>query len=121
MHLLKDRGFIHPTASEITPRDVYLHRRAWLRQAAAGGAALALGDAALAQQGKAAKLPATKSAVSGAMVMDTPTAYGDATSYNNFYEFGTDKSDPARNAGTLKPRPWTGRVARSRGRNSPLR
>ena len=107
MHLLKDRGFIHPTASEITPRDVYLHRREWLRQAAAGGVALALGNAAFAQQGKAAKLPGVKSAVPGAVVMDTPTAYNDATSYNNFYEFGTDKSDPARTAHTLKTRPWT--------------
>ena len=107
MQLLKDRGFIHPTASEITPRDVYLHRRDWLRQAAAGGATLALGSAALAQQGKLAKLPGTKSAVPGAMVMDTPTAYNDATTYNNFYEFGTDKSDPARNAHTLKTQPWT--------------
>jgi sulfoxide reductase catalytic subunit YedY len=107
MHLLKDRGFIHPTASEITPRDVYLRRRDWLRQAAAGGATLALGDAALAQQGKAAKLPGAKSAVPGAIVMDTPTAYNDATTYNNFYEFGTDKSDPARNAHTLKTQPWT--------------
>jgi methionine sulfoxide reductase catalytic subunit len=107
MHLLKDRGFIHPTASEITPRDLYLRRRDWLRQAAAGGAALALGEAALAQQGKAAKLPGSKSAVPGAIVMDTPTAYNDATTYNNFYEFGTDKSDPARNAHTLKTQPWT--------------
>jgi sulfoxide reductase catalytic subunit YedY len=107
MHLLKDRGFIHPTASEITPRDVYLRRRDWLRQAATGGVALALGDAALAQQGKAAKLPGAKSAVPGAIVMDTPTAYNDATTYNNFYEFGTDKSDPARNAHTLKTQPWT--------------
>jgi sulfoxide reductase catalytic subunit YedY len=107
MHLLKDRGFIHPTASEITPRDVYLRRRDWLRQAAAGSAALALGDAALAQQGKASKLPGAKSAVPGAIVMDTPTAYTDATTYNNFYEFGTDKSDPARNAHTLKTHPWT--------------
>ena len=39
--------------------------------------------------------------------MDKPTPYADATSYNNFYEFGTDKSDPARHAGTLKTRPWT--------------
>jgi sulfoxide reductase catalytic subunit YedY len=107
MHLLKDRGFIHPTASEITPRDVYLRRRDWLRQAATGGVALALGDAALAQQGKAVKLPGAKSAVPGAIVMDTPTAYNDATTYNNFYEFGTDKSDPARNAHTLKTQPWT--------------
>src|SRR5207249_3395930 len=39
--------------------------------------------------------------------MDKSTAYKDATTYNNFYEFGTDKSDPARSAGTLKPRPWS--------------
>lgn len=108
MYLLKDRGFIHPNASDITPRDVYLRRRDWLRQAAAGGAALAIGDAALAQQpGKLPKLAAAKSGVAGAVVMDPPTAYGDATSYNNFYEFGTDKSDPVRNAHTLKTRPWT--------------
>jgi sulfoxide reductase catalytic subunit YedY len=107
MHLLKDRGFIHPTPSDITPQDLYLHRRDWLRQAALGGAALALGNSALAQQGKRAKLPGTKSAVPGAIVMDTPTAYDDATTYNNFYEFGTDKSDPARNAHTLKTQPWT--------------
>jgi sulfoxide reductase catalytic subunit YedY len=48
-----------------------------------------------------------RSAVVGAVVMDKPTAYGDVTSYNNFYEFGTDKSDPARRAGTLRPRPWS--------------
>jgi sulfoxide reductase catalytic subunit YedY len=45
--------------------------------------------------------------VAGAQTMDKPTPYADASSYNNFYEFGTDKADPARHAGTLKPRPWT--------------
>ena len=39
--------------------------------------------------------------------MDKATSYKDATTYNNFYEFGTDKSDPAENAGSLKTRPWT--------------
>jgi sulfoxide reductase catalytic subunit YedY len=39
--------------------------------------------------------------------MDKPTAFKDATTYNNFYEFGTDKSDPAHYAGSLKTRPWT--------------
>ena len=39
--------------------------------------------------------------------MDKSTSYKDATTYNNFYEFGTDKTDPAKYAGTLKPRPWT--------------
>ncbi len=39
--------------------------------------------------------------------MEKPTEYKDATTYNNFYEFGTDKADPAQNAHTLKTRPWT--------------
>jgi sulfoxide reductase catalytic subunit YedY len=40
-------------------------------------------------------------------VADKLTSYKDVTTYNNFYEFGTDKADPARNAHTLKTRPWT--------------
>ena len=39
--------------------------------------------------------------------MEKPTAYDDVTGYNNFYEFGTDKTDPARHAHALKTRPWT--------------
>ena len=39
--------------------------------------------------------------------MEKATSYADVTSYNNFYEFGTDKSDPARHAGKLKTRPWS--------------
>ena len=39
--------------------------------------------------------------------MEKLTDDKDASTYNNFYEFGTDKSDPARNAHTLKPTPWT--------------
>jgi sulfoxide reductase catalytic subunit YedY len=63
---------------------------------------------ALAQAApKAAALAGGKSAVAGAITMDKPTRRQDATTYNNFYEFGTDKSDPARNAHTLKTRPWT--------------
>ncbi|CAM3734981.1 protein-methionine-sulfoxide reductase catalytic subunit MsrP [Deinococcus frigens] len=38
------------------------------------------------------------------------TPYQQATTYNNFYELGTDKADPARNAGSLKPRPWTVKI-----------
>ncbi|MBU1357374.1 MAG: protein-methionine-sulfoxide reductase catalytic subunit MsrP, partial [Gammaproteobacteria bacterium] len=48
-----------------------------------------------------------KSSVPGAQTMEKVTDYKDVTTYNNFYEFGTDKSDPAKNAGTLKTRPWT--------------
>jgi sulfoxide reductase catalytic subunit YedY len=56
--------------------------------------------------GKLAALQSVPSSVSGAMVMDKVTPYADASTYNNFYEFGTDKSDPARNAHTLVTNPW---------------
>jgi sulfoxide reductase catalytic subunit YedY len=109
MHLLRDRGFRHPTPSEITPAPVYHHRR---RMLAAAGASLlpALTPVAWAQParpGTRAPLPGARSTVAGAMVMDKPTAYADATTYNNFYEFGTEKSDPAQHAHRLKTRPWT--------------
>ena len=110
----RHNGFDHPRASEITPRPVYEERRALLRllAAGAGGAALAAwaGREALAQQGRPgrlAALPGARSAVAGAVTMEKLTDYKDASSYNNYYEFGTDKSDPARNAHTLKTRPWT--------------
>jgi sulfoxide reductase catalytic subunit YedY len=109
MHYLQDRGHIHPVPSEITPRAAYLSRRRWILQGLATGAtALALpARAQTARPGKLAPLPGGRSAAAGAIVMDRLTSYQDATTYNNYYEFGTDKSDPARRAGTLKTRPWT--------------
>jgi sulfoxide reductase catalytic subunit YedY len=108
MLLIKDRGFVHPIASDITPRSVFHARRRWL---AAMGAMAALGPrVAWPQAGatpKGAPLPGGRSSVPGAITMDKPTSFADATSYNNYYEFGTDKSDPAENAHTLKTRPWT--------------
>ncbi|MEY2685090.1 MAG: hypothetical protein RJA09_2234, partial [Pseudomonadota bacterium] len=107
-------GFNHPIASDITPQSAYLNRRALIQGMATGvaGASLALwaardARAAVAAPGKLAALPSQSSAVPGAMTMEKPTPYGDASTYNNFYEFGTDKADPARTAGSLKPRPWT--------------
>jgi len=99
-------------ASEITPQAVFEARRDWLRLMAGGAAGVAMagwaGHEAHAQSpGKLAKLPGARSSVPGAMTLDKLTAYQDASTYNNFYEFGTDKADPARNAGTLRPRPWT--------------
>ncbi|MFT3819189.1 MAG: protein-methionine-sulfoxide reductase catalytic subunit MsrP [Rubrivivax sp.] len=113
MHFLKDRGFTHPVASEITPRAVYESRRDWLRGAAlaAAGSGLAAwaGRDALAQAPApaGAALAGVRSTVSGAVTMEKITARKDATTYNNFYEFGTDKSDPAGAAHTLKTRPWS--------------
>jgi sulfoxide reductase catalytic subunit YedY len=103
-------GIDLPYPSEITPRAVFESRRSFIRQLAvgsiAGGAMLEMaGREALAQAPGAQKLTAKPN--SSYVVMDKPTAYKDATTYNNFYEFGTDKEDPSKYGATLKPRPWT--------------
>jgi methionine sulfoxide reductase catalytic subunit len=112
--LIKSRanGFIHSTPSDITPQRIYEGRRDMVKLMASGvaGAALAgwAGREALAQgSGKLPPLVGAKSSVAGAVVMEKVTDYKDASSYNNFYEFGTDKADPAKNAGTLQTKPWT--------------
>jgi sulfoxide reductase catalytic subunit YedY len=101
-------GIDLPYSSEITPRAVFESRRAFIRQMAvgsiAGGALLEMATReAFAQSGQ--KLAAKPNPAF--VVMDKQTAFKDASTYNNYYEFGTDKADPAHNAGTLKPRPWT--------------
>ena len=109
-------GFDHPASGEITTRRVYEGRRDLIKLMASGVAGAALASwasrAALAQSapprpGKLAALPGVKSSVTGALTMEKLTEYKDATSYNNFYEFGTDKSDPAREAHTLNTSPWS--------------
>ena len=117
MHFHPDRGFQHPFSSDITPRTVYDQRRDLLKSMALGSAGLALAgwaarDASaqsgiVTRPGKLATLPAARSTVAGGMTMEKATAYQDVSTYNNFYEFGTDKADPAKNAHTLKTRPWT--------------
>jgi len=95
----------HPSdilPSEITPREVYLNRRQWM----AGAAGLALA-AALPEEAGAAPLPAQKSPSS---TDEKLTSRADVTSYNNYYEFGVDKDDPAKNAGTLKTSPWAVKI-----------
>ena len=109
----QNTGFVHPHCSEITPQAQYLQRRTLLQSMAVGTALTALGpmaQALTAGPGKLAALKAVASPVPGAVTMEKPTSYKDASSYNNYYEFGLEKDDPARNAGTLKPRPWTVRI-----------
>jgi len=102
-----------PSSSEITPRPIYSERRYFLKQLAQGVAGASLATwasrqaiAGIAAPGKLAPLPGTASSIAGAMLMEKITTYQDAATYNNFYEFGTDKADPARNAHTLKTKPW---------------
>jgi len=90
--------------SEITPREVYEDRRRFLRQAAVGGLALA----GLGLTGRVTASPAYPSVPASPFSTDEkPNSLHDITHYNNFYELGTGKRDPARFAGHLKPRPWS--------------
>src|SRR5689334_2128359 len=90
--------------SEVTPEAIYLDRRAFMAGAAATLLAAGRGRAEAATP-EPAPLKATPNAKF--RVDDAPTKYESATTYNNFYEFGTDKGDPVRHAATLRPRPWT--------------
>jgi sulfoxide reductase catalytic subunit YedY len=100
-----------PASSEITPQAVFEQRRRLMQLAGAGSAAALFGAALPARaqlaspDAQALKLVAHPNAAF--RVSDTPTPYQDVTTYNNFYEFGTDKADPAHRAGSLRTRPWS--------------
>ncbi|MBS0543343.1 MAG: protein-methionine-sulfoxide reductase catalytic subunit MsrP [Proteobacteria bacterium] len=98
-------------ASEITSRALFENRRRFLRDAGLLLAAGALGSAG--HRAEAATPAATRLGPLASSPLSTgeeKTSYKAVTTYNNYYEFGTDKSDPAENAGRLVTRPWTVRV-----------
>ena len=99
-------------SSEITSQSAWLRRRDFLG-AAAGAAALAMvpGTAGALAAGDSLKYrPAATDPGTGFHTPEALTPYADVASYNNFYEFGADKGDPARYAGELSTDPWTLRV-----------
>jgi sulfoxide reductase catalytic subunit YedY len=120
-----------PPSSEVTPEPLYLRRREFIRNAAlfaattttVGSGLLYLMGGGRAESKDANEPPNAApdaspgaAAASGALTIakrddyargEPPTPYRDVTTYNNFYEFGLDKGDPAENAHTLRPRPWT--------------
>ena len=82
--------------SDVTPKAAWLNRRQIIAGFAAAGGASIAGPAL-------ASLGAKKTAWGRDL---EPNSYEDITSYNNFYEFGTGKGDPVRNAGAMKTDPW---------------
>ncbi len=91
-----------PRSSEITPREVYLARRDFMRGGLALGAGLLLPGLAQARSGNGLSFSP------GPFSTDEPkTPWEDVTTYNNFYELGTGKSDPSRNADMLRTEPWS--------------
>ncbi len=99
-----------PRPSEITPRSVFEARRQFLRTAAVAGAGVLLGGPGLMSPSRAEEPANTLDGVTFNRAFSTDEDLTDrdaVTGYNNFYEFGTDKQDPARYAHTLRTRPWT--------------
>jgi sulfoxide reductase catalytic subunit YedY len=98
-------------SSEITTESNYLNRREWLASVAV--AAGAIGVTALAPGVAGALSPQAQPNLGkpyGLQPNDAPTSWEDVTSYNNFYEFGTGKDEPAQYAKNFVPKPWTVRV-----------
>jgi methionine sulfoxide reductase catalytic subunit len=95
--------------SDVTPKELYLRRREFLQAAgsaaAAAGALFAGVDLQAAQNPAAQKLSDVRK--SPLSTDEKLNSYKDVTTYNNYYEFGLDKADPARYAHTLRPRPWS--------------
>jgi methionine sulfoxide reductase catalytic subunit len=112
-----------PPSSEITPEALYLRRRELIKNGARIFGTAALVGSGLTYLVHAAPAPdapetppleAASASATPQIVSDTEfdtdeprTAYQSVTTYNNFYEFGLDKDEPALNAHTLQPRPWT--------------
>jgi methionine sulfoxide reductase catalytic subunit len=98
--------------SEVTPKELFLKRREFIAAAGVTAAAVATNglelfgeDELVAQNPAAQKLAGLKK--SPFSTDEKLNSYRDVTTYNNFYEFGTDKADPGKYAGTLKTRPWS--------------
>jgi sulfoxide reductase catalytic subunit YedY len=108
-------------SDDVTDPDLYLRRREFIRNAALGGGVAAFsgpiltacfaneeaGAATPKRQTSVRQLEGVLPAASSYRVDEAATSYEDATTYNNFYELGTDKGDPARNAHKLRTEPWS--------------
>jgi len=97
------------TYSDVTPQRLYWSRRDFMLAAAAAAAAGGIwAPAAEATTPQGAPLAAQRNARFS--LAEAATKFESATTYNNFYEFGVNKEDPSRLAGTLRPRPWSVQV-----------
>jgi sulfoxide reductase catalytic subunit YedY len=93
-------------SSEITPETVYLNRRELLQAAGLSGASLL--PAVTHAEDIPSRYQRLKDVVKSPLsTTASATSFEDISSYNNFYEFGTGKTDPVTNSGAFKPQPWS--------------
>ncbi|TNE60549.1 MAG: protein-methionine-sulfoxide reductase catalytic subunit MsrP [Alphaproteobacteria bacterium] len=107
--LIKNRHAWQESENAVTPEGVYVNRRNFLRAGLAGGAAIAglgsgLSSAFAAEDRVLAPLTYRLTNIDPG---EEQTPFNAVTQYNNFYEYGTDKDDPAKNAWRLQPKPWS--------------
>ena len=105
MQRMRRRTYTDPTiaASEITPEAVFLDRRNFI----AASAAAVLPRPGAAEDGSSGQVVLPHKPDPHSLLAAEKTPEAAVTSYNNFYEFGTDKSDPARHAHEMSTDPWT--------------
>jgi sulfoxide reductase catalytic subunit YedY len=98
------------TYADVTPKDLYVNRRNFLRGLGVAGAATVIGEhfaSILSHPGSVQANSKLATVKSNYTVDEKVTPENDVTHYNNFYEFGTDKGDPAKNAQSFRTSPWT--------------
>jgi methionine sulfoxide reductase catalytic subunit len=98
------------TYADVTPKNLYFNRRNFLRGLSIAGAATLVGerfDSILSHPGSLQANSKLATVKGNYTVDEKVTSENDVTHYNNFYEFGTDKGDPAKNAQNFHTSPWT--------------
>ena len=109
--LIKNKILSDIKSADITPKSVFMNRRHFIKSAAIASAGSALMPGLLSTSALAATDPKRGKPLDGIIkshlsTSEEPTPYNHVTTYNNFYEFGTGKDDPAVMVGDFKPRPW---------------
>ena len=96
-------------SSEITSESAYINRRKLIQSVGLFSLGLGLTESSLGQSQEAQLLKTIRNEKFS--TTEAPNSYSDITSYNNFYEFGMQKSDPYMNSGMFEPKPWSVEVS----------
>jgi methionine sulfoxide reductase catalytic subunit len=115
MGLKRRQSWDDVSPSEVTPEPVYMNRRQFMGASTALAAALAVAPTSLSATLRGRLQEAQQALTVGPVAFGDDlhselTPHDDVTTYNNFYEFGTGKTDPARHSGDFRPEPWSVRV-----------
>jgi len=107
--LIRSKSGSQLSHADVTPKDLYLNRRKFLQGLGIAGAAAVAGEGLYSALSPEVAHAGTKltTVKTGYTVDEKISSVNDVTHYNNFYEFGTDKGDPAKNAQKFRTSPWT--------------